>query len=221
MKLSIRMNSIINFLETCGTVADIGTDHGFIPLEITKRGLAKKVIATDISGPSLKKTEELVKVYNLEAFIETRVGDGLTVIDEDEVDSIIIAGMGGVLISEIIDKSYEIAKKAKLILQPMTAEAELKDYLINNNFTIVDEFLCLDANKFYQTIYAKYGEAKKDFNKYISPFWKRDSVYYSYLDNMIGKYKTIVNGLKISDKDGRLEESERLLKMYEEALNES
>ncbi|NLM05781.1 MAG: SAM-dependent methyltransferase [Tissierellia bacterium] len=220
MKLSNRMNSIINFLETCGTIADIGTDHGFIPLEIINRGLAKKVIATDISANSLKKTEELVAEYGLEDSIETRVGDGLTVIGENEVDTIIIAGMGGILISEIIGGFIELAKNTKLILQPMTAEAELKRYLVNNNFRIIDEYLCLDGKKFYQTIYVEYGESKKDYDIYISPFWKKDSIYYNYLKNMVGKYKIIVNGLKISDKDGRLEENEKLLKIYEEALYE-
>ena len=84
------------------TIADIGCDHGYVCIELIKNNKVKKAIASDISYPSLKKTIDFVKVNNIDDRIETRVGDGLDVLNKDEVDAVIVAGMGGVLISDIL-----------------------------------------------------------------------------------------------------------------------
>ena len=97
------------------TIADIGCDHGYVCVELIKNNKVKKAIASDISYPSLKKTIDFVKVNKIEDKVETRVGDGLDVLKIDEVDSMIIAGMGGVLISEILKKNYNL--KSNFILK--------------------------------------------------------------------------------------------------------
>jgi SAM-dependent methyltransferase len=140
------------------TIADIGCDHGYVCIELIKNNKVKKAIASDISYPSLKKTIDFVKVNNIDDRIETRVGDGLDVLNKDEVDAVIVAGMGGVLISDILKKNYNLKFKEKnplLILQPVQQAKDLRYYLYENKFEIVDEDIVFDMGKYYNIIVAK------------------------------------------------------------------
>ena len=146
---------IVTYFET---IADIGCDHGYVCIELIKNNKVKKAIASDISYPSLKKTIDFVKVNNIDDRIETRVGDGLDVLNKDEVDAVIVAGMGGVLISDILKKNYNLKFKEKnplLILQPVQQAKDLRYYLYENKFEIVDEDIVFDMGKYYNIIVAK------------------------------------------------------------------
>lgn len=168
MDLTDRLLGIANFIEDKSIVGDIGTDHGYIPAYLIEKGTAKKVIATDISSSSLKKAEELVRLKGLQEDIDLRIGDGLDVIKPYEVDTLIIAGMGGVLITDILKNNYKTARSINnFILNPMVAQEELRMYLYNNNFTIVEEKIVYEGEKYYEIIHAKWG---KDFIE--------DAIYY-------------------------------------------
>ncbi len=104
MKLSNRLLEVANFVPKDSIVADIGTDHGYIPVFLVENNISNKVIATDISEKSLDKTVNYIKELNLRNNIEPRLGDGLETIKPCEVDTIIMAGMGGILIIEILEK---------------------------------------------------------------------------------------------------------------------
>lgn len=165
-----RLECIVSMVNKCKTVADIGTDHGYVAEMLLKEGICQKVIATDLNkGPLNRAINYLTKV-NLQDKCDFRLGSGLTVIEEGEAETIIIAGMGGDLISEIIDTSKNIAKSAKqLILQPMTAANSLRMYLLNNGFIINDEMI-VKENHFYFVMDAM--DAKEEIT-YI-----QDSIYY-------------------------------------------
>lgn len=165
-----RLECIVSMVNKCKTVADIGTDHGYVAEMLLKEGICQKVIATDLNkGPLNRAINYLTKV-NLQDKCDFRLGSGLTVIEEGEAETIIIAGMGGDLISEIIDTSKNIAKSAKqLILQPMTAANSLRMYLLNNGFIINDEKI-VKENHFYFVMDAM--DAKEEIT-YI-----QDSIYY-------------------------------------------
>lgn len=165
-----RLECIVSMVNKCKTVADIGTDHGYVAEMLLKEGICQKVIATDLNkGPLNRAINYLTKV-NLQDKCDFRLGSGLTVIEEEEAEIIIIAGMGGDLISEIIDTSKNIAKSAKqLILQPMTAANSLRMYLLNNGFIINDEMI-VKENHFYFVMDAM--DAKEEIT-YI-----QDSIYY-------------------------------------------
>lgn len=157
------MIEIVKFVKNNGVVADIGTDHGYIPTYLIEKNIANKVIATDISGPSLNKTIENIRGKEYEDKIETRLGPGLEVLREGEVDTIIIAGMGGLLISEILENSREITASCQdFIFQPMIASLELRKYLIHNGFKIVDESLAREGEKFYEILYCKRGPKERE-----------------------------------------------------------
>ena len=116
---SLRLNEIFNLVDKNSIVADIGTDHGIIPIMLSKFNLAKKIIATDISENSLNKLKEKLKQNDNINNIETRVSDGLNSFFEYEIDTIIISGMGGILIKDILNTNLDIAKTAEtLILSP-------------------------------------------------------------------------------------------------------
>ena len=160
MELSNRLLEIIKYVPIDSIVADIGTDHGSIPAYLIKNNISKRVIASDISPGSLDKTIEFVKALNLNDKILPRLGDGLDVIKPYEVDTVIIAGMGGVLISKILDDKKEIcATIENFILQPMVASKELRAYLINNGYMIVDESLAKEGKRYYEIILAKKGNS--------------------------------------------------------------
>ena len=132
------------------------------------------------SYSSLKKTIDFVKVNKIEDKVETRVGDGLDVLKIDEVDSMIIAGMGGVLISEILKKNYNLKFKEKnplLILQPVQQAKDLRYYLYENKFEIVDEDIIFDMGKYYNIIIAK--KVNEISNAYLTIENSKD-VYMEY-----------------------------------------
>ena len=126
--ISKRLKLICDFVEKDSIVADIGTDHGLIPLYLSKNNISKKVIATDISKNSLSKLENILESNSFINCIDIRVSDGLNGLNEFEVDTIIISGMGGILISEILKSSINIAKSAnRIILSPNNSLYHLRE----------------------------------------------------------------------------------------------
>ncbi|CDZ75103.1 putative methyltransferase [Peptoniphilus sp. ING2-D1G] len=223
INISERLKKIAYLADKGKIVADIGTDHGIVPIFLIVENISHKVIASDISKKSLKKTIDLIKEYNLEDKVETRVGDGLKVLKSGEVDNLIIAGMGGILISELINKDMEIAKQMdKIILQPMQATEHLRKYLCEKGFEIIDESIIHEDKKFFEIIVAKYtGEINlRDDIFYKIPlicYKRKDKVLKDFLLNEIKYNKNILNELKKVSKSERIEKrEEKLLKLIEE-----
>ena len=159
LKLSNRMQKIVSLIGKTDVVADIGTDHGYIPNYLIENGIAKLVYATDISADSLGKNIEFSKLRGNSDSIISRVGDGLKPIENEKINTVIIAGMGGILISQIIENSIEFARGIEyFILQPMTASYELRYYLYQNDFNILREEIVEDNDKIYEIMYVKNGE---------------------------------------------------------------
>ena len=160
MRLSDRLQAIADLIPKNTIVADIGTDHGYIPIYLIEKGISKRVIATDISGNSLNKIVESIEGTRYRRDIDARIGDGLEPIKPFEVDTVVIAGMGGLLIRDILDgDKYKRDSIVNFILQPNVAAKELRMYLYENNFRIVDEVLVKEDNRFYEVILAERGKA--------------------------------------------------------------
>ncbi len=177
MKLSERLMTIISLIPQNSIVADIGTDHGYIPAYLIENKISKKVIGTDISKGSLEKIIEYVRGLGYEEKIDSRLGDGLEVVKPYEIDTVIIAGMGGLLIRDILEKDKDVRESiVNFILQPMVAAKELREYLIENNFEIIREELAKEGNKYYEIIYAKQGKTfiEKEIYYEISPLLIRE-----------------------------------------------
>lgn len=161
MRAKKRMIEIASLIENANCVADIGADHGFLGKMLIEQNRAKKVIATDISSKCLKKTENLVKRFGLDSKIETRVGDGFEPIFENEVDIAVMAGIGGQEVIRIL-KNQNLKNIKKFILVPAQNAPELRLFLSENGFEIVQDKIVKDQKIFYNIIYVvKNGKNKK------------------------------------------------------------
>ena len=156
--LSPRLEAIAEMLSGVDEAADVGCDHGRLSVALVQRGIAHRVRASDISEVSLNKARRLAKVCGLSSSIWFEVADGLEFLAPGEADGIIIAGMGGELIARLLEKGGEAPRRAKrLVLQPMRGVEELRRYLNQNNYDIIDERLVLDSGRIYQVICAHDG----------------------------------------------------------------
>ncbi len=182
-------------------MADIGTDHGYIPIFLVKKGICDTAIASDINKGPVLKAEKNVKLYGLQDKIQCRLGGGLKTIVPGEVDTAVIAGMGGHLIVSILEESAEVAQKMQaLILQPVQHVEILRKYLYENGYEILSEDLCFDEGKYYEIIKARYDGKKRtleDIYYEISPFLmkKRHPLLQEYILHKINKNNIIVENI--------------------------
>ncbi len=138
-------------------VADIGTDHGHLPISLVKAEISPFVIAADINEKPLSVAKQNIEKCGLKN-IETRLSDGLSAIEPHEVDCVVIAGMGGEVIEGILSRCPWIKNnRYTLILQPMTGADYLRRYLSSVGFETIEEKAVLDAGKLYCVIKVKFS----------------------------------------------------------------
>lgn len=157
MKLTDRLLKIASLVGKNKKIADIGTDHGYIPVYLLNNNKINYAILADVNKGPLENARKEVKHNKLENKVDLRLGSGLEVLKINEVDEIIIAGMGGILISELLNVKKDVSQSVeKLILQPMQAQSELRKYLYNNGYEIINEVLVKEDFRIYEIIEAKY-----------------------------------------------------------------
>lgn len=203
MELSKRLNWILNIMDKCDVIMDVGTDHGYIAIELIKRNLADKVIASDINKDPLNKAKLNVSLEGLSNKIELRLGGGLTPAKENEVNGVLIAGMGGNLIRDILENDIKKVKNMDyLVLQPAQNPEVLREYLYISDYEIIDEDVCFDEGKYYEVFKVKYKEnnSTKLENIFyeVSPMLlnKKSDVFKDYLYEKIDKYKKVKSFIK-------------------------
>lgn len=173
--LSNRLLNVIEQVHEGQLIADIGTDHGYVPIYLLKNNIAKKAIAADISQGSCEKAKTNIELYGLSDKIQVRCGNGLEVIDSDEIiDTIIISGMGGLLTIDVLNSNKKVVANSKqLILQPQRDIDKVRSYLHNINFKIINEEMLMEAGKYYTIINAvkgkdtEYSELEYHFGKFL------------------------------------------------------
>lgn len=171
IKINDRLLTAIPFVREGKRLADIGTDHAYLPIYLINNALISSAIAADINQGPLDKAEENIRKYGLNSNIQTVLCDGLAKINPDTVDDIAIFGMGGELIVKIIDEASWVKNSDKrLILQPMTHPEKLREYLAKNGFEIIGETLSIDRGKIYQTICAQYDGIIREFDAFTLAF---------------------------------------------------
>ncbi len=140
-------------------MADIGTDHGYLPVYLVENELVARAIASDTNQQPLKKAQKIISEQQLEKQIETRLGSGLSVLKPGEVDAVVMAGMGGLLIRDLLEAQPDMARqKKKLVLQPMNNQAVLRRYLEAAGFRIIREELAREGDRVYQVLVAEPGK---------------------------------------------------------------
>lgn len=131
-------------------LADIGTDHGYIPIYLVQQGKIPSAIAMDINQGPLLRAEEHIREYGMEEQIQTRLSDGLTKLQVGETDAMTVAGMGGALVIKILKEGKVVAENMKeLILQPQSELEKVRKYLLEQEYEIIEENMILEEGKYY------------------------------------------------------------------------
>ncbi len=142
VKLTDRLQALADQVEDGETMADIGTDHGFLPIALWERNICPHVVLTDISPGSLEKARQLGRSLYPQMAFDLRLGNGMQVLEDGEVDAVVMAGMGGVLMTQILGENMKKTHSLrKLILQPRSGQGKLRHWLIHHGCSIAREAL--------------------------------------------------------------------------------
>ena len=180
LKLDERLKSAVPYLKKGGRIADVGTDHAYLPIYLLQNGISSFAVASDLREGPLKRAKANVEKAGLSDKIELVLCDGLSKIEPYHVDDILIFGMGGELIVSILEAAPWVKNEAiGLVLQPMSHPEILRNDLLKKGFSILGESLS-HADRIYQTIYARFcGEP--------------DQTPYTEAELLIGRYNLAGN----------------------------
>ncbi|WP_244835194.1 class I SAM-dependent methyltransferase [Clostridium sp. BJN0001] len=202
MNLSKRLLWIADKIQN-ETIIDVGTDHGYIPIYLLKKNIIKHAVASDINEGPLKKARINASIEGVSDRIDFKLGSGLEVLEDDEPECALIAGMGANLIRDILENNISKVKKLKtIILQPAQNPEVLREHLYNNCYEILDEDICFDENKYYELFVVRYGKRNgvklEDIFYEISPFLLKNhkEIMKEYLDKKILHNKKIISYIK-------------------------
>jgi len=224
--LSPRLKIIADSIQGFDTVADIGSDHAYLPIYLAGNGMVRSAIATDVNSGPVKISKERLKSYGVDARVSVRQGDGLRAIKPGEAEVIVIAGMGGILIRDILEKGTRVAQSARLlILQPMRDSDIVRKWLLENSFHIKDEELVKEQDRIYEVLWAvpaaKAGKAEGFMLVGDRIIEKKHPLTAEYIDKKIGELEKVIAALKNMDTENcreRNEECNALINYYREVL---
>ncbi|MDO4301752.1 MAG: class I SAM-dependent methyltransferase [Clostridia bacterium] len=204
--LSKRLQRVADTVRKSNVIADIGTDHAYIPIYLVKKGIAERAVAADISAGSCKKAQLNINNNHLSDLISVRCGNGLEVIDKNEnIDTIIIGGMGGLMAISVLESNREAVSNAKqLVLQPQRDIDKVRRYIHSIGFRIVNENMLIDGDKFYNIIDAEKGTEEYSEIEYLFGKCLIDSksmILKEYAEIELNKLLTVLKNMKDNGKD--------------------
>lgn len=165
LRLSKRLETVANYIPKGSILADIGSDHAYLPCYASLKGTISKGIAGEITDGPLQSAKEQVSKSGLSEIIDVRKGDGLEVIRPNEVTCITIAGMGGTLIRSILDQGKEkLEGVQRLILQPNIGAHRIREWLLDNGWEITTEEILEEDGKIYEIIVSDKGDPNKPYD---------------------------------------------------------
>ena len=151
--LSDRLKGLTAMVSVGNRVCDVGCDHAFVPIYLINKGISPYVLAMDVKKGPIESAKEHIREYGLEAYIETRLSDGLTEYKNGEADTLICAGMGGRLMMSILDRDKtKTASFKEMILQPQSEIEQFRYFLRSSGYLIVEENMIEEGGKFYSII---------------------------------------------------------------------
>lgn len=220
-KISNRLCTAASFVRDGAVVADIGTDHAYLPIYLLLNNKITRAYASDINVGPIQRAKENIQKYGLEKYIEAKVASGLDGIENASPDDIVICGMGGELIVKILENSSYIRNEnVRLILQPMTHVEQVRDYL-SNGFSTVAEKVVFEDGKLYQVLCLQYDGAFHPHSRIELELGKiniqnRSEEFKILLNSTIAKKRKRREGLRIGgygtrEIDVEIEELEKLV----------
>ena len=226
LHLQPRLRCLADLVPQQARLADIGTDHGYIPVYLLQRGRIDHAIAADIGAEPLEHARRTAEEYGLTEQIDFRLCDGLAGIGAEETDCILIAGMGGETIISILENAPWLRYgEHRLLLQPQSRQELLRTWLTEHGFRILREHLALDKGTIYNVMQVQAGVSAplREVELYGGVNAEEDPLYGDYLDWQINKMAQAVKGLRLSKNDDaqqRADELERLMALLQEKKGE-
>lgn len=222
--LSPRLRAISEITPHCKCFADIGTDHAYLPVYLCMCKKVEKAIASDIVKGPLLRAESTINKFDMNDKISVRLGPGVSTLSRNEADVVAVCGMGGLIIANILKEGRDIlCGTERILLQPMTAVTELREYLLADNWSIDDEYLIEDNGKLYNILSispngenVKYNKVELFLGKKLIE--KKPPLYAQYLDKKINKLKKMLDGLGISKSENSKEKKKEVDILLEEII---
>ena len=203
MKLTNRLQAAADLVPVCESMADIGTDHGYLPIYLVQEGRARRAIACDVNEGPLTRAREDVISSGLSRQISLRLGGGLSPLAKDEVDGVTICGMGGLLVRDILAENEEKAQGLSwLVLQPQGHVAELRYFLSRHHFRIEKEVLSLDGGQLYELMLVRPGEMEAlslmMAEVGATTEYRDDPLFKAHIERLIRRRRFVIEGAKDS-----------------------
>lgn len=218
-ELSPRLAAIASLVpRDCRLLADIGTDHGYIPAALLLSGRVRRAVAADIGSGPLERARRTAERFGLSGRMELRQGDGLAVLAPGEADVIVLAGMGGDNIVEILDAAPWSREGALLVLQPMSRAEVLRRWLPQNGWCVQGERLVQDKGVLYPILTVRGGEAApvSEAEAWGGFLLWEDPLWGWYLEERIVRLRKAAEGLARARDPALAERRERFLRISEE-----
>lgn len=228
--LSNRLAKVAEFVLEEGTVADIGSDHAYLPVYLVGNNLCEYAIAGEVNEGPLKSAVNKIKENNLEDRVEAILGSGLSVLEDRKADTVVIAGMGGPLISKILHEGQrQLPDVKRLVLQPNVGAENVRIWLKKNGWSLIDEAIIKEDGHLYEILVADrsgvdpYREETVQKQLWMGPYllkerseefqlkWKRE---YGQLQRIKGQLQLAKN----EQAARRIEEMNLKMKWVEEIL---
>ena len=224
ISLNKRLQTVSKYIQP-GVLADIGSDHAYLPIYAVQHHLCNNAIAGEVIEGPFKAAKQNVRAHHLTQQIDVRLGDGLAVIyDNDVIDSISICGMGGPLIAKILTEGQaKLSKQTRLILQSNIQTETLRKTLVNLNFTIIAEEILIEKGHIYEIVVAKYSNEKPQYTKYELKFGpillrNKSDIFFSKWHRELTALKHIKKQLNPTTHQERLQEVSLEVELIEEVL---
>lgn len=234
MKLSGRLELVVSFVRPAKQAADIGTDHGYVPAELVRRGIVDSALAMDVRKGPLLRAEETIKTAGLSDRIKTRLSDGLEGLLPGEAEAVVIAGMGGELMIHILESGKHMWDSvSQWVLSPQSELPAFRRWLLTNGFFTEREAMICDEGKYY-TVFdvrrRREGDPEPDFGEKALAYGEfliraKDPVLLSYLEEEERRLFGLLSSLSAAAESSerameRKRETEAALSMNREVWNE-
>jgi tRNA (adenine22-N1)-methyltransferase len=232
VKLSKRLEAVAKEIPPQSIVADIGSDHAYLPCYAILNGIASSAIAGEVVEGPFQSALSKVKECGLESKISVRKGNGLAVIEKGEPDVITIAGMGGALIRDILENGKDkLEGVTRLILQPNIGTHNIREWLIENEWELIKEIILKEDGKIYEILVAEKGDSlrpyreNKEYGIFFGPFLmlEKSDVFIEKWSHELENQKRILKQLEqAADTEETKEKRQdimRKMQMIEEVLS--
>lgn len=223
MNIGARLETIGRMVPQGCTLADIGTDHAYLPVWLLQQGRITNAIAGDIAAGPCKAARTTIAMYGMGGRAEVRLGSGLEVLRPEEADCIAIAGMGASTMIDILEASPEVVASARtMVLQPMAGAASLRRYLSTHGWKIVEEELVDDEPHFYEIIKAVHGASASytELECVVGPLLLEQGhpLFAKHVQRQLDYYRKLIENMGRSERakeSSKYREAEELLRALE------